>query len=272
MRPLLPWFDPVTLPLFEIPGGYRLELHGFTVMLVVALLVGGFVAVKKASRDGFSPRVLKSSTGWLLLAIFGGGHLGHALFYDPEHYLERPWELLFVWEGLSSFGGFAAATVLLVGFFRRRGVDVWGHGDAVVYGVAASWFFARLGCFLAHDHRGLPTDFWLGVQGLCDGGATTRACHDLGLYECLLALPLFGMVWWLERHPRPVGFYLGLVPLLYAPPRFFLEGLRVGDVRYFGFTPGQYGSVVLFLLGAWVLWVRRDAPRTEGRARKGNSA
>src|SRR5690606_7932138 len=37
--------------------------------------------------------------------------------------------------------------------------------------------FGRMGCFLAHDHPGIHTEFFLGVQ-YPDGGR-----HDLGLYE-----------------------------------------------------------------------------------------
>jgi prolipoprotein diacylglyceryltransferase len=39
----------------------------------------------------------------------------------------------------------------------------------------------------------------------------------------------------------------------YAPGRFLLDYLRTQDVRYLGLTPGQYGSVVLFLFGIIVL-------------------
>jgi prolipoprotein diacylglyceryltransferase len=40
---------------------------------------------------------------------------------------------------------------------------------------------------------------------------------------------------------------------MYAPVRFFLDSLRVSDPLYWGFTPGQYFSVALFLLGVFLL-------------------
>ena len=56
------------------------------------------------------------------------------------------------------------------------------------------------------------------------------------------------------RKPRKRGFFMALLPLIYAPVRFFLDFLREtpdhgGDVRYYGLTPGQYGSILFFLVG-----------------------
>jgi phosphatidylglycerol---prolipoprotein diacylglyceryl transferase len=57
-----------------------------------------------------------------------------------------------------------------------------------------------------------------------------------------------------------------VVPMMYAPGRFFFEFFRVppevgGDARYFGLTPAQYLSVVFFLLGLrYWLKIRNNPP------------
>ena len=100
--------------------------------------------------------------------------------------------------------------------------------------------------------------FPLGVEDYQVGFPPYQVRHDLGLYEviwCLVMIPLF---LWLARRERPRGFFLGLVPVLYAPVRFGLDFLRatdleISDPRYLGLTPGHYGAIVLFLLGVMVL-------------------
>jgi len=57
---------------------------------------------------------------------------------------------------------------------------------------------------------------------------------------------------------RP-GSYSAAVLVLYTPIRFFLDFLRLdaaqnGDVRYGGLTPGQYGSIILFVLGVAIAY------------------
>ncbi len=265
MRPLIPWTEPLIWHLFEVPGWRSVELHGFGVLVGIAFLVGTLVAKGKTRRDGLDPELIHRSVTWIVVGVFVGGHLGHVLMYDLDRYLAAPWELLYVWEGLSSFGGFASSAALMVWFFRKQGPAIWGYLDALAYGVTFAWFWGRLGCFVSHDHPGQLTEFWLGVQGMCDQGATLRACHDLGLYEALFMVPLGLWFWWLERKPRPTGFYLGLLPLVYGPVRFGLDFLRLGDVRRLGLTPAQWGCLVCVIGGAAILWHRRDAPRSAGR-------
>ena len=53
---------------------------------------------------------------------------------------------------------------------------------------------------------------------------------------------------------------------MYPPIRFPLDFLRAsaadgGDVRYFGFTPGQYASVALFAVGLGLLVTGRRRER-----------
>ena len=42
----------------------------------------------------------------MLIAGFMGGHMLDEIFYHPQELVKRPWSLFFLWEGLSSFGGF----------------------------------------------------------------------------------------------------------------------------------------------------------------------
>ncbi|HEY0708920.1 MAG TPA: hypothetical protein VGG33_19075, partial [Polyangia bacterium] len=77
--------------------------------------------------------------------------------------------------------------------------------------------------------------------------------HNLGLEEALFTIALAGIFYLLNRKPRFVGFYLGLLPLVYAPVRFVLDFGRTVDVRYGGLTPGQWGAMALLVLGSYIL-------------------
>jgi prolipoprotein diacylglyceryltransferase len=57
----------------------------------------------------------------------------------------------------------------------------------------------------------------------------------------------------LDRKPRPPGFFLIAFPLLYVPARFFLDFLRIGDVRYHGLTPAQYAGMAVFLAAVYLM-------------------
>ncbi len=140
------------------------------------------------------------------------------------------------------------------------------YADSLGYGLAAGWFFGRMGCFSAHDHPGHKTAFFLSVNYKYLGGPR----HDLGLDEALWALAMTILFLLLSRKKRALGTYVALLTLCYAPVRFALDFLRATDLpgadpRYAGLTPAQYGSIVCFGAGvALVVWTLRHRRETAG--------
>ncbi len=272
MKPLIPYFQD---PYITIPG-IGLDIHAFGVLVAIGFALGGQLAQKKAAKFGGSPDVVNRLVGWLVLGVFVGGHWGHLLMYKPDevqgdgarfaalpsifssgrlpHGDEVP-VLLQFWHGLSSFGGFAMCIGLTIWFFRKEKVPFWPNADGLAIGLTLGWFFGRMGCFSAHDHSGTVTDFYLGVYGMCPGGNPAVACHDLGLYEAIWSLGAYGLFLFLDRKPRPTGFFTGLLAALYGPCRFASDFFRSqeSDTRYAGLTPAQYGSIVLTVVGIWIL-------------------
>lgn len=284
MQPLIPYFEPVK---FQITDGFA--IHGFGIMVALAFIVGGWFGMDKARRDGLEPELINRLIGWLVGAVFVGGHLGHVFFYEPHRLKDDPLFLLRFWEGLSSFGGFVGCLLVTIWFFNREGrrreaenqaraargmalfppIRFWDYGEACAYGWAFGWILARGGCFLAHDHPGVVTEFWLGARGICQEfpGDPNIACHDLGLYESLWAIPVSILFFFADKKPRFNGFYMGMFCTLYGAARMFYDGLRTIDNRWLegvlgaqGITPGQVFSGAMMLLGIVLLVVRRGQP------------
>ena len=254
MKPLIPWFDP---PVLEIPlGSSSIPLHGFGLLVALGFIFGGRLAMKRSERVGLDPEPINRLIGWLVVGVFVGGHVGYGLMYKPAEYFANPIEFLKVWQGLSSFGGFVVVVPLAIWFFKREKLPVWPYLDSLAVGMGLGWFFGRMGCFVAHDHPGTVTDFYLGVYGICQPhGARNIACHDMGLYEAMWSLGMLGVLLLIDRRPVKPGTLVLTLALSYAPVRFFLDFFRpeVTDGRYFGFTPAQYWSVVLGLVAAAAL-------------------
>jgi phosphatidylglycerol:prolipoprotein diacylglycerol transferase len=159
-----------------------------------------------------------------------------------------------VWDGLSSWGGFLACIPICIWFFKSEKVPVWPYLDCIAYGLTVGWFLGRMGCFVAHDHPGPETNFWLGVYGICQppghNGAPSIACHDMGLYEALWSLSMFGVFRVLDTRARVPGFYPLLLGAAYGPVRFAMDSVRpeVTDARYAGLTPAMWLSALFFVL------------------------
>lgn len=241
-----------------------LKLHAFGVLVAVAVVVGARLARSRAQRTGLDPRHLEGMLTWVVAAGFVGGHVLDLLFYEPRVFLHDPLKVLKLWDGIGSFGGFVGAILGAFAYVRRhRLASAFRYVDAIAYGFPFGWVFGRLGCAIAYDHPGVPSTFFL-AETYRDGIQR----HNLGLEEALLTIVLAGFFFFAERRrPRPTGWFVAWLALLYAPVRFLLDGLRIGDTRYFGLTPAQYGSIALFVVGAALAsWASRQGPQNNDDA------
>jgi len=235
-------------------------IHWFGILVAIAVIVGITLARWRAPKHGIPRDKLESFINWMLLFGFAGAHILDTVFYHPEELLSRPWSLLLFWEGLSSFGGFVGALigVLLWKKYRGRDESIFAFSDLILSVFPISWIIGRAGCAWVHDHKGKMAD----APSLLTVAFPDGPHYDLGLLEMFYAIFISAVVVALWRKPRPVGTYMAVAALLYAPMRFALDFLRVssgptGDPRYVGFTPAQWACVALFALGVWIWFHRR---------------
>ncbi|MEN0061727.1 MAG: prolipoprotein diacylglyceryl transferase family protein [Myxococcota bacterium] len=286
MAALIPWFEQPILELNEfIPGlPDGAALHGFGLFVALGFVFGGMLAKRRADRYGLSSASIDQLITWLIVGTFVGGHFGYGIMYEPAEYFANPIKFLEFWHGLSSFGGFVVCVPLAVYFFYSKKMPVWPYLDCLAYGLAMGWFLGRMGCFVAHDHPGAETTFFLGVYcqpipghvldlpgwlvqgdgsgmapwGPCARDGSIEAVHDTGLYEALWSLGMLGVLTWLDRRPTIPGTLTLTYGLTYGPVRFMTDFLRpeYSDPRVFGFTPAQWWSSVFTMVCLAALYWR----------------
>jgi phosphatidylglycerol:prolipoprotein diacylglycerol transferase len=124
-------------------------------------------------------------------------------------------------------GGFIAAAVWCR-HHRLSMLETIHRLDVVAYAMPFAWMIGRLGCALAHDHRGLASTSFIAVN-FPEGPR-----YDLGLIEFLYLIPLTLLFKFLDRWPRPIGFFLGLYGILYGGFRVWLDTLHIQPNRFIG--------------------------------------
>ncbi|MBI3071847.1 MAG: prolipoprotein diacylglyceryl transferase [Deltaproteobacteria bacterium] len=230
-----------------------LKVHAFGLLVVTGVLVGSWVTRRHAIARGVDVKHLRDALTWLLVSGFVGAHLFAVIAYEPARTLADPLRLIMFWDGLSSTGGFFGAFIGLGQYCRKKKNAFGPIADVVALGLLVGWLFGRLGCFTAHDHPGLTTDFFLAVNYPRHLGGPR---HDLGFYEFLVTLALFGVFEIVRRRPMKPGSLAALIGVAYAPPRFALDFLRLApgdhptlhsDIRYAGLTPAQYVCIALLI-------------------------
>ena len=273
----IPWFQakPWIIPLpFEVPifRVHEIPLQPFGILVALAVIVGQKTTELRGRRYGIPPAVSADFVFHVVLWGFVFGYVLNVVFYEPVVMREvwnNPAVLLRQYLGLSSYGGFIGAIFGMLLWKIRRRLPLLPIADATAFAFPFAWFLGRLGCFVVHDHPGQVTDFPLAVADYRVGPPPYAPRHDLGLYEalwCVFACLVFLAI---RRRPHRPGFFLALLPMLYAPARFFLDYLRAppsegGDLRYAGFTPGQYASIALYIIAALFLYaIHRGGQRED---------
>jgi phosphatidylglycerol:prolipoprotein diacylglycerol transferase len=228
----------------------------FGALVATGVYIGVALAARYARKWGIPAEAMSRFMFWVLGFGFVCGHMLDTVFYHPEQVLSDPLSLVRIWDGLSSFGGFIGAALGVLAFKLRFDVKrILPFADIMGAAFPIGWVFGRMGCAVVHDHPGMRSDLWFAVA--FKGGGR----FDLGLYEMFFAVILAAVSLIIARRPRPPGFFLGLIMLVYAPVRFALDFLRAhpgelngADPRYLQLTPAQWASFLMVAAGFYLLY------------------
>ncbi|HEY5818129.1 MAG TPA: prolipoprotein diacylglyceryl transferase [Mesorhizobium sp.] len=270
-----PNINPVLVEFGPFFGFGPLKIHWYGVGYVVGILFGWWYAQRlltnaKLWRDGkapFGPELIDDLLVYAALGIVLGGRIGYILFYNLQHYLANPLEMLALQDGGMSFhGGFLGCTLAMILLARSRGVSVWSLFDVIAAGTPVALGLVRVTNFINQELWGAPTDMPWGVVFPNAGDSVPR--HPSQIYEALLEGLVLFLVLRFLTHPlrklRRPGFVAGAFVTGYGLARIFVEFFRLPD-RQIGYlagdwlTMGMVLSLPLLLVGLWAMATARPA-------------
>jgi phosphatidylglycerol:prolipoprotein diacylglycerol transferase len=268
---LLPYprFDPVLVSF----GPFAIRWYALA--YIAGILLGWLYARAVIANDRFwggpAPLTVLDYDDfvlWVTLGIILGGRTGYVLFYNLDHFIAQPAEIVQVWKGGMSFHGGFLGCVLAVGLFAwKRGIPFLSVGDITCAVGPIGLFLGRLANFVNGELWGRPTDVpWAMIFPGREADGIPR--HPSQLYEATLeGLVLLLILYVLIRRgalKRP-GLIIGAFAMIYAVMRSFCELFREPDVQlgflWHGTTMGMLLSVPLFLAGVgFVAYALRRQP------------
>jgi phosphatidylglycerol:prolipoprotein diacylglycerol transferase len=87
---------------------------------------------------------------------------------------------------------------------------------------------------------------------------TTQRVHPTPIYEFLIAIVIFWILWRLGgraiRDARPAGIVFAAYLVLTGVARFLIEFIRINPRSFFGMTNAQAASLASILAGALLFW------------------
>ena len=185
----------------------------------------------------------------------------------PREFFADPAGLIFSRQGFNFLGGLIFGIGAGIVYVRRHGLPLPVACDAFAPALMLAYGLGRIGCQLCGDGdwgipanmalkpAWLPTLLWAQTydHNIVGEVIAPPGVYPTPLYEIVMSLAAFGLLWALRKHPFRPGWLFALYLVLCGLERLIIETIRVNSrVRVFGYdaTQAQIISVVLVLAGA----------------------
>lgn len=233
------------------------QISTYSLCFLAAYVVGGLVTYAEAKRQHrATEEVLQVALGALAGGLIGA-KLSMLIFLGPATFIKDLPYLVYsgqAWTG-GFFGGYAG--VLLVKRWRRIH---YATGDIFVLAIPLAQAIGRLGNLLGGDPFGLPSTLpWAIMQH----GVRRQPS---ALYELLLDLALFAVIWRLRDKLPRAGDLFNLYVVSYCSLRFLVDFTRADPRVLFGLTMVQILYALAIPTFGYKLWRSFRAARLAKRA------
>lgn len=232
-----------------------LTVYSYGVMLAVGFVAATLIGRYRFKEQYKNPDIVLD----FVLAAVVGGVIGARLFYVLGHWSEYKVSIGQIFklnmDGLVFYGGLILGLTLaiLVGWIRRQ--RFWATLDLAGLCVPFALAIGRIGCLLNGCCYGKPTSLPWGITYPASAGIIGSR-HPTQIYELILDLALFGLLWWKRDSFEREGTIFWLFLLGYGLIRFTVEFFRDHSGVPHAALTFQLVSVAMFVVAGIVLLLR----------------
>ena len=249
------------------------KIHYYSVMWIVAFVLGYRIMKKIYNNENQSEKKLDSLFMYSVLGIMIGARLGHVIFYQAELFREDFFSVFlpFKFSGGFEFTGFRGlashgATIGMIFSMYLYNKKVLKKSilwilDRVVIACASGAIFIRIGNFFNSEIIGKPAEEGL-PWAVVFKNIDNIPRHPGQLYEAFGYLFVFLIVYfiyWKTKKGTQEGYLFGLFLLLLMTVRVFVEQFKIAQVDgredwILGFNTGQILSIPFILIGIYFMF------------------
>lgn len=246
-----------------------LTLGSYGLMVAIGLICAFFILRADFARRGVSADA-EAIIGITGLAGLAGSRLYH-LLESPAEFFADPWPQLFSTMGFAFVGAIIGGFIALVLLAKRFRMPVLLLLDAASPAAAMGYGIGRIGCLISGDgDYGIPTSLPWGMSFPNGIVPTTERVHPTPIYEFLVAILIFWVLWRLGarglKSHAPNGIIFAAYLVLTGIARFLVEIIRINPRSFYGLTNAQAASVVSVIAGVALFIYCRTTSGQEIRA------
>ena len=238
-----------------------ITVYSYGLMAALGFLLCGFLLERQLLRVGRD----RELAGSIIIAAIIGGIVGSKIYFliqNPDLLREDFLGNVFSGAGLIWYGGAIGGFLAVTWWIRRKGLPFLLVADLMGPLLLLGQGMGRVGCFLAGDGcYGPPSDVPWAMAFPRGVVPTMERVHPTPLYDTLLLVTLFLILWSVRKRNFKPGTIFGLFAVAMGIERFITEFWRVDPKYIFGFlSQAQLISIILFLIGlVMIIYVNRGS-------------
>ncbi len=267
-----------------------LTIYSYGLMMALGFIVGDFVIARDFRRRGYNPEYASNLVVWGALGGIAGSRLLYVVNNLPD-YIADPKAIIFSGSGFVWYGGMIGGLIASYIVARYYKIPWLAVADSCGPALAVGQALGRVGCQLAGDGDwGMPSRLpWAMAyphaivgwnaqtvltldshDNLVSGFYPGVRVHPAPVYETILYLCVFAILWSLRTRIHVDGriFYLYLI--LAGASRFAVEFIRINPRVLLGLSEAQLIAIAMIAIGSVAFFVsgaREPAIDTRAAAR-----
>ena len=235
-----------------------IEIRWYSVLVLSSFVIGYFLVAQRCKKKGYSLTVISDMCFYLVIVSILGARLYYCLF-NLDYYGKNLLDIFKIWEGgLAIHGGIITGLVFLLFYTKRKRLNLLELLDIIAPALVIGQCIGRWGNFFNSEAFGPVTTLStlkklyipnFIIEGMYIDGSYH---HPTFFYESIGCLIIF-IILLLIRNKSKDGQVVGIYFVLYGIVRFLIESLRTDSLMIFNFKVAQVVSIILILIGLYLL-------------------
>ncbi len=233
-----------------------IQIYWYSITMFLGVLFGIIVAYIEIKRKKISLEKFENMAFYAIIFGFLGARIYYILF-NLDYYLERPIEMLEVWNGgLAIHGGIIGAVLAILIYCRRNKLNFIEMLDICSPAILIGQIIGRWGNFFNSEaHGGIVSRAFLegiGIPKFIIDGMYINGVyyHPTFYYESILNLICFIALIILRYNKKiKIGTLAGIYLIWYGIVRFFIESLRTDSLMLGPLKMAQLIGIPMVIIG-----------------------
>ncbi|MDP3733851.1 MAG: prolipoprotein diacylglyceryl transferase [Nanoarchaeota archaeon] len=231
-------------------GPLEIRWYGLVYVLGFFLALYWLNFLRKRNSLAISAEEVWDLVFYVMVGVLIGARL-FMIFWQPQEFLFKPWNLLKIWQGGMSFhGGFVGSIVAVWFFCKKKKLSFLEIADALSLPAIFALALGRIANFVNGE---LVGRIWQGQWCVVFLDYDTNCRHPSTLYAAGYRFLIFGWLLFLslKKEFKP-GFIFWNFVLLEGIGRIIVDFYRQ-DILYAGFSLGQWFSAIMVAAALWIV-------------------